>query len=268
MFNLKLSLQQNQKIFTYYRLFSFIDSHIARAAQPGQFLMIRVTETYEPFLPRPMSVHRIIKNKKGEAEGFQVLFKIAGKGTKLLAEKTEGEQLQILGPLGKGFRIDKTCSEALIVAGGIGVAPMVFLIEELARTSAKIKAFIGGATSQDLPALNIFKKHAHDLFITTEDGSQGKKGMITESFEKYLTNGNKAKNSIIYACGPKGMLKQVASLSNKYKLPCQLSFESRMACGLGACLGCVIKTKSGHNNYHYKRVCVEGPVFNAQEVIW
>jgi dihydroorotate dehydrogenase electron transfer subunit len=268
MFNLKLSLQQNQKIFTDYRLFSFIDSHIAQAAQPGQFLMIRVTETYEPFLPRPMSVHRIIKNKKDEAEAFQVLFKIAGKGTKLLAEKTEGEQLQVLGPLGKGFRIDKTCSETLLVAGGIGVAPMVFLIEELARTSAKIKAFVGGATSKDLLALDIFKKYAYDLFITTEDGSQGKKGMITESLEEYLTDRNNAKDTIMYACGPKAMLKQVAFLSNKFKLPCQLSFESRMACGLGACLGCVIQTKSGDNNCHYKRVCIEGPVFNAQEVIW
>jgi dihydroorotate dehydrogenase electron transfer subunit len=268
MFNLKLSLQQNQKIFTDYRLFSFIDSHIPQAAQPGQFLMIRVNDTYEPFLPRPMSVHRIIKNKNNEAEGFQVLFKIVGKGTKLLAEKTEGEQLQVLGPLGNGFTIEKTCSEALLVAGGIGVAPLVFLIEEFAHTSTNIKAFIGGATSQDLLALQIFKKHAQDLFITTEDGSQGKKGMITESLEEYLTGRNNTKDTIMYACGPKEMLKQVALLSNKFKLPCQLSFESRMACGFGACLGCVIKTKSGNNNYDYKRVCIEGPVFNAQEVIW
>jgi dihydroorotate dehydrogenase electron transfer subunit len=268
MFNLKLSLQQNQKIFTDHRLFSFIDSHIAQASQPGQFLMIRVTDTYEPFLPRPMSVHRIIKNKNNEAEGFQVLFKIVGKGTKLLAEKKEGEQLQVLGPLGNGFTIDKTCSKALLVAGGIGAAPLVFLIEELVRTSANIKAFIGGASSQHLLALNIFKKHSQDLFITTEDGSQGKKGMITESLEEYLSGINNAEGTIMYACGPKEMLKQVALLSNKFKLPCQLSFESRMACGLGACLGCVIKIKSGNNNYDYKRVCIEGPIFNAQEVIW
>lgn len=268
MFNLRLTIQQNQKIFDNYRLLSFIAPQIAQIARPGQFLMLRLSDSYEPLLPRPMSIHQIIRVQKGKPKGFRILLKISGRGTKLLAHKKEGDELQVIGPLGNGFAIDGDRAESLLVAGGIGVAPMLFLTEEMASISISPKIFIGAATSEDLLVLDKFKGLSSDLFITTEDGSQGYKGMITQRLEEYLRDSNISKEAIIYACGPREMLKQVAQLSRMHNLPCQLSLEARMACGVGACLGCAVKVKSEGKDYQYKRTCLEGPVFNAHEVIW
>ncbi len=242
---------------TYYRL-QIHSPQIGKKARPGQFLMLRATETLDPLLRRPFSIHRINPDKT-----IEILYKVVGKGTRLLSYLKKDEDIDIIGPLGNGFTINKKIKNHILVAGGIGIAPLLFLAQELSKDKKnRIILFAGGRHKGDILCIQDFKKLKAEVKISTEDGSIGKQGLISELFEIFLA-GNGESSSVVYACGPKSMMKEIFRLSSIKEIFCQVSLEERMACGLGACLGCATDTRDG-----YKYVCNDGPVFDAGEVVW
>src|SRR3989338_1939598 len=229
---------------------------ISRQALPGQFLEIKVADSYEPFLRRPFGVHRV------RGENLEILYEVVGKATEILAQKKAGEYLDVIGPLGNGFRLNITHSTLnILVAGGMCVAPLMFLAEKLAET--KHQVLIGAKTKSQIFCEKEFQDLGSDVKISTDDGSQGFKGKVTDLLQKILPHAISHKPLAIYACGPRPMLQEISRISKKYNIPAQISLEEHMACGIGACLGCVVNTMAG-----YARVCKEGPVFDADKIVW
>ncbi len=242
---------------------------IARRARPGQFVMLRVSNDYQPLLRRPFSIHSVNNGKTGHNKGqIEILYEAVGKGTEILSEKKPGEYLGVLGPLGNGFDLSaiRYPLSAILVGGGIGIAPLLFLAEKITRKqktkNSKPKVLIGAKTKGEILSKKEFVKLDLSVKISTDDGSSGFKGKVTRLL-KYLLSNINHKLSTIYACGPKPMLKEVAVISKQYNIPAQISLEEYMACGLGVCLGCMVKTKRG-----YRAVCKDGPVFDSTKIIW
>jgi len=247
---------------------------IAKDANAGQFVAIKITDTYEPLLRRPFSIHKL------SGPGIEILYEIVGRGTEILSQKKAGEYLDIIGPLGNGFNYKSQVtpspslgtlfgrSSPVLVAGGMGVAPLLFLAEKIVTRSGgrqvtrRPLVLIGAKTRSDVLCEKEFRKLGCNVKIATDDGSRGYKGYVTELLKKELSTIN-YQLSTIYACGPRPMLKETAAISKKYNIPAQVSLEEHMACGIGACLGCAVNTKQG-----YKRVCQDGPVFDADEIVW
>lgn len=244
----------------YYRL-KLMASEIALAAKAGQFIQIRVAEdsSVDPLLARPISIYRMNK----EEGSITLLFKAVGRGTNLLASKRAGDTLTIWGPLGNGFAIPKQAKNIALIAGGIGMPPLFCLQEQLAALdsgSPDLTLFYGGRTGKEFLELGFWEKSRVKLKLATEDGSVGFKGLVTDLFvsEHQLNN-----YDLLVACGPTPMLAAVEKVASLYGISGQISLESYMACGVGACLGCVCRTKEGS-----RRVCADGPVFSIDEVIF
>ncbi len=228
---------------------------IAATAQPGQFVMVRPDDGLKPFLPRPFSIHRVDQQNRELA----LLYKVVGHGTRRLSELVPGNRLNVVGPLGKGFYIDQALEKIDLIAGGIGVAPLVFLADVLAArglSADRVRVFIGGAAADDVLCQDVFTDMEMVVKTATDDGSVGFHGFVTEPFEKALKD---RRPDMVFACGPPAMLRTVARIAAAENIPCQVSVESMMACGMGACLGCAIKTNT--NTINYKHVCRDGPVF-------
>ena len=237
-------------------LHTYLAPAIAAEAQPGQFLHIRVTHLTAPLLRRPIS----ILWSDGHAR-VQVLFKVVRTGTALLAARREGETVDLLGPLGTPFPYD-FARDAVMVAGGYGIAPVYFL-GMANRSNHNRRTLIYGARTADQLYLRDELKEAFDEIIyTTEDGSLARKGRVTEPLRDLLDT---RQNLALYACGPTPMLAAVAAEAARQTAPppCYVSMENQMGCGFGACLGCVIKTHEG-----FKTTCKQGPVFDAREVVF
>lgn len=251
---------------------------LARKIQPGQFVLVRCSGGAEPLLRRPLGCHRILQN------GIEMLYEIVGKGTEILSRKRAGESLDIIGPLGNGFAIDHRPQTTdrrpvVLVAGGIGVAPLVALAEELDR-GRDLHVLIGACKKSHVLCEDEFKKIGAQVSIATEDGSKGYKGFATNLLELELFNrrtGEPASRRTIYACGPTAMLKAVAAIAKARRIPCQVLLEERMACGVGVCLGCPVRVheskpanrRTGEPaNHIYKMICKDGPVFDAEEIVW
>jgi len=233
---------------------------IAATARPGQFVMIRPGRDMKPFLPRPFSIHRI-SNQNGELE---LLYRVVGDGTRQMAGLAAGRSLDMLGPLGKGFQIEQAFKKVSIIAGGIGVAPLVFLAEVLAAGNSgpvRAEVFIGGATAGDVLCRDEFTRLKMQVHISTDDGSAGYHGFVTELFAKTISAETP---DMVFACGPPAMLRAVAQITAAKKIPCQVSVETIMACGIGACLGCAIKSSGDSGNY--KHACRDGPVFFTTDI--
>jgi len=244
-----------------YYLFSLESPQVAIEAHPGQFLMVKVSDDHPyPLLRRPLSIHG--RDKKI----LEIFFKVAGTGTALLAQKKVGESLDILGPLGKGFRLDESLKgkKLFAVGGGRGIAPLYFLAQELRSLGASTKIFYGGQTYEHLPLRGEFEKGGINTAYSTDDGSFGFKGFVTGLLEAEL---RKMVPDKIYACGPEAMLEKIAQISKKRNIPAEFSLESLMGCGFGACWGCVKRIKKGEKE-GWLKVCEEGPVFSADEIIW
>ncbi len=258
-----------EKIGSQHFKMALVAPTIARRAKPGQFIHVRCNGGMNPLLRRPLSIHRVGKNY------LEIFYKVVGKGTKILSERKSGEVLDIVGPLGNGFDLCPTRKKheaVALVAGGMGIAPLFFLAEKIAknkRPKSKIKniAILGAKTKKEIFFVSQLRSLGFKVLVSTEDGSLGKKGLATDLLEKNL-------QTAIYACGPSPMLKKIAQISGSKRIPCQISLENWMGCGLGACLGCVIKIKSfkkrksSSRNFVYKRVCKDGPVFNAEAILW
>jgi dihydroorotate dehydrogenase electron transfer subunit len=232
---------------------------IAKMAKPGQFLHIRCDDSNDPLLRRPISIHRIGKSS------VEVLYNVVGKGTDILSKKKSGESLDIIGPLGNGFTVYKSGSLKVLVAGGMGVAPLLALAEAMAKVKVPEKEIVilGAKTHRHILCEKEFRKLGMEVHIATEDGSRGKRCLAADlAKEVILSKKYKQKEICIYAAGPMPMIKVLCNLMEGCSLESQVSLEERMACGLGACLGCVVDTQAG-----YKRVCKDGPVFGLCEVI-
>ena len=240
-------------------IFKFIveSKEIAEVAKPGQFLEIRITNTVEPLLRRPISIFQIRK----EDNMIEFIFQVKGKGTKLLANKQVGEDIDILGPLGYGdFKIGKEKNVA-IIGGGIGIFPLYELAKNI---KGCLNIYLGFRNKEYVVLEEEFRKVCNDLIITTDDGSYGEKGFAIKKLEEDI---EKEKSEIIYACGPLPMLKAVKELAIRFNIPCQISLEEKMACGMGVCLGCAVKTAiSSKDAPEYMHVCKAGPVFWVTDV--
>ena len=185
----------------------------------------------------------------------------------MLAALHETDLLDILGPLGKGFDLGVKGEEKLIIGGGVGLAPLYLLAKELVQHSP-VRLFAGGRTRDDILCITEFERLGVECYVATEDGSLGECGLVTQALVKHIDTGkNSVKN--LYACGPHGMLQAVAAIAEKRSIPCQVSLEGYMACGVGACLGCVTPGKNhGPDTPDFRCVCTEGPVFDANELGW
>ncbi len=233
---------------------------VASQAKPGQFVHLRVAENYDPLLRRPFSLH----NTKPSQGTFYILFKLRGKGTQALSQSSAGEELDLIGPLGNGFPPPSPDQLPILVAGGAGIAPLFMLAQRL--SSVRKGLFFWGARGREEIFLQEeISSWGWELRVSTEDGSLGHRGMVTDLLGAYLS---KTKDDqIIYACGPWGMLKEVNKLSKERDLPCWVSLEENMACGIGACWGCAVRCRVDEGLV-YRRICKDGPVFPAQEVVW
>ena len=238
--------------------------YLATSAQPGQFVNVKIEDGKNPPLLRiPLGIHQ-----KSEGE-ITLLYKVVGKGTGLLSRKRKGDKIDILGPLGKGFDVSDTKQnknkKALMIAGGHGAAPLYALAEELAGRKKKIEVFLGACSKKHIVCDKNFRKLKAKVYIATDDGSKGYKGYVTDLLKEHLKKykRNAIRNTEIFACGPKLMLAAVAGLAKHFKISAQVSVDEYMACGIGASLGCAIRTKDG-----YKMVCKDGPEFDSEEIDW
>jgi dihydroorotate dehydrogenase electron transfer subunit len=242
---------------------SFRSKEIAREARPGQFVMIHPQKFSEPLLPRPFSIHRVQGNR------VDLLIRVAGEGTRQLSGLAPGDVLEIKGPLGRGFTLDPH-GGPILVAGGLGVAPLLFLADRLLKIKqgqhlVSPRLLIGAGSKKELLGLREFRAMGIRVQTATEDGSVGHKGLVTDLLEGMTTKA--LDRAMIYTCGPWGMMRAVTSWAALRSVPCQVSLEARMACGMGACLGCSVARHSNRGQ-GYAKVCQDGPVFEAREVAW
>lgn len=235
-------------------------------SKPGQFVMVRVTDLMTPLLRRPFSIHRLIRSEGGVLEGIEILYKVVGMGTERLSRCVPGDGLNLLGPLGRGFALPEKPGRIFIVAGGIGVAPMTFLTETLREKGfdiSKCMVFIGSRSREDLLCMDdFFTMGVETLHITTDDGTAGEKDVVTGPLERAIRD---RLPDLIYACGPIPMLRATGHIAGKYGIPCQISIETMMGCGMGACLGCAVPAADAPDQYLH--ACIDGPVFNASEIL-
>lgn len=241
----------------YYKM-TLSSPSVAKHGGPGQFLHIKVAEGTDPLLRRPISLH--------DVEGpdrVSLLYRVVGRGTGLMSRRKAGETLDVMGPLGAGFRTVNPGKRAILVAGGMGVAPLFLLARRLKKQLKDIRLLAGAKTRDDLVGVSDFKSLGCKVETTTEDGTAGRKGFVTDIFEKVLVEPGLAAATSVYACGPRPMLARVATIAGIYEVPCQVSLEELMACGTGACLSCVTRTTTG-----MRRVCADGPVFHAGDIAW
>lgn len=308
----KAKILYHRQLGKNYYILRLFAPEIARWAQPGQFVMLRVAEGRDPFLRRPFSLARIFppgiegKNKQKEGQ-VEIWYQVKGRGTYLMSKFRVGERIDILGPLGQGFWLEENFKKVILVGGGIGLAPLIAWAEKiqgekkkrkLAAEDLRVLFFLGGKSREEILGWRELKELKIEPQIITEDGSWGKSGLVTDLLESELMTGQNECTGI-YACGPEAMLAKVAQIAEQFDLPCQVLLESRLACGIGACLGCAVKVRlergrtevvpesPAHSRereelvgpepslevdaplpYRYARVCQEGPVFTAANIIW
>jgi dihydroorotate dehydrogenase electron transfer subunit len=226
----------------------------APAVRPGQFVHLRVATGADIILRRPFSVHR------AHDERLEILYQILGTGTLRLAEKRPGDEMDLLGPLGHGWEIPDGATHALLVAGGLGAAPLGMLAEELAACGVAVAVAQGAPTESRLVARELFERVARRVEIATDDGSAGEHGFVTGPVARLLES---ERFDVVYTCGPEAMQRRIVAMAAEAGVPCQVSLERLMGCGIGACLSCVVSTRDG-----LKRACVDGPVFDSEEVVW
>ena len=246
-----------------YFLLTFRHAETAREARPGQYVMIKAGVSAEPPLRRPFS----ILEASPERESFTLFVKAIGPGSSALCSLPLGGVAQCLGPLGHPFSPPPEGVEALLVGGGYGVAPFSFLGAEIARRGGRARLFYGGRTGDDLPLLGRLRERGLDVLPATEDGSVGTAGRVTVPLEAHLDAASGPRR--LYACGPEAMMHAVARIAAARALEAEVSLDPWMGCGVGTCLGCVVRIQGpGDARWKYRCACTEGPVFDAACVVW
>lgn len=235
---------------------------IASAAMPGQFIMLRIGKGCDPLLRRPFSIHQIVGD-----DSIQLVIKVVGKGTRLLADWQVGLDVDMIGPLGKGFQIEGQMPLCL-VGGGMGVVPLLFLAKKMEQKfpRQRLAVVLGARTATEIKSLAAsFNESGENLYISTDDGTLGFHGLVTDLLRNKFSDNPGGWR--VAACGPYPMLKSLAAICHGLKWPCEVSLETIMACGMGACLGCVVP-RTGPKSSGYAHVCTDGPVFDAEDVLW
>ncbi len=230
----------------------FHSPELAGSFKPGQFMNIRVNDSIEPLLRRPYSISDV------DGEECEIMFAVIGKGTTILSRKQPGDTIGILGPLGNTFGYEKDFSTALIVGGGIGIAPFPFLTKELNRRGIPQHTFLGARS-----AGRVVRKGLENLHVATDDGSEGYHGTVIDCLVEFLDD-NIIEKPMMFACGPNPMLKATQEFAGTRGIPCELSLESEMACGIGICQGCPIEKREGDRKYAL--VCADGPCFDSNDI--
>jgi dihydroorotate dehydrogenase electron transfer subunit len=266
MFERRLTLDTIQFVNSRCFVLAFRSPAIAAAAQPGQFLMLSVGSAIEPLLRRPMAVYQRL-TRGGEVDGFSVLVERTGRGTTLMSQLRAGDEVDVLGPLGRAFEAPTDPeAEAVLVMGGVGSAPFPLFAEQLVATGRRVRAFLGGRTADHLLCADDLEGLGVVVHVATDDGSAGHHGLVTEPLAAYLDACPHP--PALYSCGPTPMMRAVDALARERGLAHQVSLEAPMACGLGVCLSCVVPVADADGTWHYRRVCREGPVFDASTLLW
>jgi len=256
-----LLVLENKQISSIFFKLTIQSNAISNNAKPGQFVNIRVSNELSPLLRRPISIHKINKKEKS----FELLYELKGEGTKILSTKKPGDKINILGPLGNHFTVHKSSKVPILVGGGVGIAPLYALAEEMMKQFKTIYVLIGASSIEKIVCDEEFKKLGAKVIVSTDDGSFGAHGLVSLSLEDLIGNLEEfnLKAGPIFACGSHPMLKAISEIAEENNIDCQLSMEAYMACAIGACKGCAVDTTNG-----YKMVCKDGPVFNSKEIVW
>jgi len=241
-----------------YRLLKLAAPAIGPLVQPGQFVHLRIPRLEGAVLRRPFSVF------KADEDGISILYKTVGKGTAALTTVAKGEPVNLIGPLGTGFPSVGEGKTPVLVAGGYGNAALYL---QAARLPVKGIAFFGGRSAGDILCVEEFEALGWDVRVATDDGSPGQKGFVTAALDVWMAEQKDLQSIEIFACGPNAMLKAVGDRALAKGIPAWLSMDRNMACGVGACLTCVIKRKTAEG-WEWARCCKDGPVFNANEILW
>ncbi len=246
-----------------YAVLVFRHPAVAGEARAGQFVMLKAEAGTAPPLRRPFSIMSVDR----EAESFSVFLKTVGPGSRALAQMTLGDESSCLGPLGQPFAPPPAEQEPLLIAGGFGIAPFHLFSQELHTRGCRPRVFYGGRTATDLVLRDPFDALGVPLELATDDGSLGRKGPVTGAVESYLEASGRP--AVLYACGPHPMLRAVARLAQERGCQAQVSLDPWMGCGMGTCLGCVVRIKRpGEPAPAWRCACTEGPVFDSREVVW
>jgi len=268
---------ENQEIAKDHFVMSVLLTTHLDAALPGQFIMMRKQGVKDPLLRRPLSLYGFFQTEAGTVLEF--LYRVLGKGTLALSRLVAGDTVDILGPLGKPFEVIEARPHIILLAGGIGAAPLSYFLEYLAKgldrygknaqqaEMRRITFYFGAANASALVGLPQIQRFCPDVRIATDDASAGFAGTVTELLRRDLPEFDHAMTSI-YACGPTAMIKSLSQLMQTSSIPCYVSMEERMACGIGACLGCSIKVRQESSGWAYCQVCTDGPVFNIKDLLW
>jgi dihydroorotate dehydrogenase electron transfer subunit len=267
LFDVAAEVTSNTRLSSDYNVIALKAPEIARAAAPGQFVMVKPQAGLDPLLRRPFSIFERVLDANGTPVGLSLLNKRVGVGTALLYAAKPGDRVGVLGPLGKPFVPVDAPAEAWMVAGGVGLAPFSTLDEALKARGTKRHLFYGARSKADLHYADEFERAGAELHLTTEDGSRGQRGRITEPLEAALTAAPRDARITIYACGPTPMMRAVASVGQAAGHPVFVSLEPTMGCGMGGCYSCVVPTHKGTGRA-FVRACIEGPVFDSRTVVW
>ena len=251
---------------------------LARRIVPGQFVMLRLAGSNDPLLGRPLALYDTVlaEGPRGSAVGIDVVYLVLGKMTGRLAKLLPGQALEVWGPLGNGFAPCET-EHLVMVAGGIGQTPFPALAAEAlgqriygdpprsAHRVSRVTLCYGARSKDYLAGIDDFQRLGVEVRTSTDDGSAGHKGFVTELLEQVLDESPAAR---VVCCGPEPMMERVAHITAKRGVPCQVSLETPMACGIGICFSCVARVRDAEGNWDYRRTCVEGPVFDATTLEW
>ena len=262
LYDLPIEVTSHERITESIVLLSFAAPQISHVASPGQFVMLKCGEGNDPLLRRPFSIHQTSSDGT-----IRILLRVVGKGTHILSQLLPGNRVRMLGPLGNGFDLSRTetTQQLILVGGGMGVAPLLYLAERLTLLGMidKTSVILGARHQGELLCLTGFKNLGFSVQCITDDGSSGEQGFVTDLLRRSLENRPEA---IVFSCGPVAMLKQVSRLCDQFETACQVSLETHMACGISACLGCAVP--AANTTRKYVHVCKNGPVFDSREIAW
>jgi dihydroorotate dehydrogenase electron transfer subunit len=261
----------HKKYGEYYHSLTIVAPEIGESVEPGQFVNVRCGNDRAHILRRPFSVFRVHR-RGGWASTIEIVFDIRGPGTRYLSELRSHSLVDLLGPQGKGFDLPSDRSRCLLVGGGIGAAPLFFLADELRNAGHRVDVVFGARSARHLLNAIDFRRLASVSRITTDDGSMGERGIVTDVLESMI---DRCTPDVAYVCGPTPMLAAVTAVCVGSKLPVQVAVEELMACGYGVCMTCVMPVRGGRKDksknkdeVYYARSCTEGPVFDGALVQW
>ncbi len=258
----------NTRLSDDYSVLALAAPAIAAAARPGQFVMLKTSRGMDPLLRRPFSIFEVLRDERGAPTGITVFNKRIGKGTRLLYEVEPGARLSCLGPLGRPFEPLGPPAEAWMVAGGVGLAPFITLAEALIARGTKTTLFYGARRASDLHCVDVFERLGIRILCSTEDGTRGAHGRVTVPLEDELSRVNRSADVRLYVCGPTPMMRAVSAVASAHGRRCDVSLEQVMGCGLGGCYSCVVLARDPSGAPHHTRSCIDGPVFDANRIVW